>query len=59
MFWRNRPNHDQIFIEKTAYIADTFTVENCYSAHNFSAPREKFEPNLLFYSEHLNFFVGK
>ena len=30
---------------KSPYIADTFIVGNCYSGHNFLAPREKVKSN--------------
>ena len=44
--------------QKNPYIVDNFIADNCYSGHNTLAPREKFKPNLPFYSGHY-IFCGK
>ena len=44
---------------KKPYIAYMFIADNCYSGHNFLAPRENFKANLPLYSWHLIFFMEK
>ena len=57
-FKENRPNHGQTLTGKHLYSGRVL-ADNCYSGHNFLAPRKKFKPNLPLYSGCPIFFEEK